>query len=217
MPQGDCPRVQRECSRGSSQGWRARCTRLRRLPRRAPDHGSEKRGLALECPERLGRDLWALPRRSSAGSAQRLTSRSATLVRRQLPRPRSAGRQGDGGELCFMPRSAFHSPFEGSALDRERGQPAEDLWSMSPRRDGCQIQHWSCARDDRCWTESSGGEVDPLDLLGTDSGDARLHAAAQPDRLSGEADSSASADRIRRYSVAHEPVVPQRWCSLDSR
>ena len=55
VPQGNRPRIQRECPRGSGQGRCAGCSRLRRLPRRAPDHGPEERGLALECRECLRR------------------------------------------------------------------------------------------------------------------------------------------------------------------
>ena len=55
MPQGNCPGVRRECAWAGSQGRCAGCAGLRRLPRRALDHGPEERGFALECQECLRR------------------------------------------------------------------------------------------------------------------------------------------------------------------
>src|ERR1035441_11001129 len=54
--------------------------------------------------------------------------------------------------------------------------------------------------------------MDSLDLLGADSGDAGLHAAAQLGGPPVEADSAEAAEGIRRGGAADELVVPR--CAL---
>ncbi len=133
----------------------------------------------------------------------------------QLSRAGPQGRESDGGELRFVPWRALHSPFQRPALDRQCRQPPDNLRAMSQRRGRSQIHHRARACGDRRRPESPGGEVDSLDVLGADPGDAGLHAAAQFAGLSREAHSAPprreSGDVVLRmnlwFRVAHWGIM----------
>src|SRR5208283_3338108 len=75
---------------------------------------------------------------------------------------------------------------------------------------GSQIHDRARARAGECRPQSSGSQMDPLDILGTYPVHAGIHAAAQPAGPAGKNDSAAAAAGNQRTCVADESGIPDR-------
>ena len=82
------------------------CPGVQRLPRRAPDPGAERAGIAGERSPSLDGHLRAMPQRRTPGVALQPARRSCSFLRRQLPRSGPAGRIPECCQLRFLPWSA---------------------------------------------------------------------------------------------------------------